>query len=194
MVEQTYSWPAKKSFAWALELITGTKSVLGLKYTLMIQLLFLAMIFFMSINWIRKKFEVNFWFRIVVITYLVYYGIFITASMKFYHSDFGMDDPAPVMLIFMLLYFPLIFYLIQKYWEHFQLKIQKREELFVLSAFSLIFLLFASGQYNAWYILWFLPFVLAIENRYIRLALLWLMFWSYEGLGISLLPGLSLAG
>ena len=68
------------------------------------------------------------------------------------------------------------------------------ESLMVLTiVFALIFMLFASNQYNAWYILWFLPFVLAIKNWHVRIILLWLMFWSYEGMGISLLPGFALA-
>lgn len=195
LYEQGYSWPAKKSFAWAIELITGTGHIFSLKISLIIMALFLAMILLMFLLWLRKRYDAKFWFKIVVLTYVIYYGLFITASIKFYHSDLGIADryTAPIMMIFVLLYFGTISPFLYKFVQEFEFKMEKREEMFILCAFSLIFLLFGSSQYNAWYVLWFLPFVLAIKNRYVRIILLWLMFWSYEGLGISLLPGLSLA-
>lgn len=190
--EQSYSWTAKKSFAFAFELITGTQYILGLRISLLITTLFLSMILAMFISWQRKRFNMTFWFKIAVVSYAVYYGAFITASIKFYHSELGID-PIPAMLIFAILYFSIISFIAYRYGQHFKLKVERREEVFILSAFSLIFLLFGSSQYNPWYILWLLPFVLAIKNDRLRTVLLWLIFWNFEGIGISLLPGLSLA-
>jgi hypothetical protein len=142
---------------------------------------------------VRKRFNVTFWFKIIIIIFAVYYGLFITASIKFYHSALGLIDPIPTMLAFAFLYFSIISFVAYRIRQSSELRIENREEFYILAMFSLIFLLFGSSQYNPWYVLWFLPFLLAVKNVKIKFILLLIVFWNFEGLGISLLPGLVLA-
>jgi hypothetical protein len=193
MYMQTYSWTAKKSYAFGLEILLGTKFVFGVKLSMLFMALFLGLILLMFISWVRKKFNVSFWFKIIIINFIIYYGIAITTSFIYYKSEFGLDNPVPLMAISAILYFPLVFFVLHKYWHYLEIKWNPKEEMFILSIFSIIFLLFSSSQYNPWYVLWPLPFILATENKRIRFLLLWLIFWNFEGIGLSLLPGLALA-
>jgi len=189
---QFVSWTAKKSFAFSIQEILGATTFLNLKISLLISALFLGLIFFMFVSWVRKRFNVTFWFKIIIIIFAVYYGLFITASIKFYHSELGLNDPVPTMLAFAFIYFFIVAVVAYNLRQHSELKIENREEFYILVMFALIFLLFGSNQYNPWYVLWFLPFLLAVKNVNIKLILLLLVFWNFEGLGISLLPGLVL--
>jgi hypothetical protein len=193
MYDQSVAWPAKKSIAHSLELILGTRSILGISISLFTQAFFLGMIAVMFLTWIKKRFDPSFWFKIIVLTFVAYYGLFIAGSIIFYSADLGIRKPTLFVILFLLLYILCTSPFVYRFVTEFSFKMKTREEMFVLTAFALIFMLFSSNQYNAWYILWFLPFVLAIKNWYVRMILLWLMFWSYEGIGISLLPGLALA-
>jgi hypothetical protein len=193
MFEQSYSWPAKKSFAYIFEIFLGSQHFLGLRINLITTILFLSLIFFMFVSWIRNRFDCTFWFKIVVVIFTVYYGLFVPASVAYYSSDLGLANPVPIMIIFILIYFTILFFIFDKYLSPLKLNIRPNEEIYILSAFALFFLLFSSSQFNPWYFLWPLPFVLLINNKYIRILLLWLMFWNLEGIGIQLLPGLSLA-
>jgi hypothetical protein len=97
------------------------------------------------------------------------------------------------MVGFGLVYFAISIFLFSKFIRKVEFKIGPEEELFVLTIFSFQFLLFASSQYNPWYLLWHLPFLLATKNEDIRFILFMLLFWNLGGFGISLLPGLVLA-
>lgn len=189
LFHQGYTWPAKKSFAFSYIVLSGSPDILGVKVSFIFTVLFLAIIFFLFISWVRKKFNATFWFKIIMISFIIYYGIFMTASIMFFRSDLGLTDPVPIMATFAIIYFPLIIFLFYKYKHHFELAVAKSEELYIVSAFALIFLIFGSSQFNPWYILWYLPFVLAIKNEKIRIILLWVIFWNFEGIGLSMLPG-----
>ncbi|UCH88332.1 MAG: hypothetical protein JSV49_08700, partial [Thermoplasmata archaeon] len=193
MYEQTVDWPAKKSFAFIFETISGSTSIFGLGISTIMNVLFLGLILVMFIVWHLKKFDVDFWFKFIIVIFVVYYGLLITASLKFYESDLTLGNTAVVMAAFAAVYFIIAAFVLRKFLQSFKLKTEPREEIFVLSAFAIIFILFSSPQFNPWYILWLLPFTLAVNNNYIRFILLWLMFWNFEGMGISLLPGLALA-
>jgi hypothetical protein len=189
LFHQGYTWPAKKSFAFSYIVLSGSPDILGVKVSFIFTVLFLAIIFLMFISWVRKKFKATFWFKIIVLSFIIYYGIFMTASIMFFRYDLGLTDPVPIMATFAIIYFPLIIFLFFKYKHQFELVVAKSEEIYIVSAFALIFLIFGSSQFNPWYILWYLPFVLAIKNERIRIVLLWVIFWNFEGIGLSMLPG-----
>ena len=192
LYEQGYTWTAKKSFTFVFETITGYDNLLGVSSSFLFTLLFLFLILAMFITWVWKKFDPSFWFKVVIVIFALYYGLFITASIKFFQSDLGIEDPLPFMVIWSITYFSMVFFLAKQFWHRLDLNLEPSDELLVLSAFALIFLLFGSSQNNPWYLLWILPFVLIIKNNKIRFILLWLMFWNFEGLGISLLPGIGI--
>jgi hypothetical protein len=191
--EQTYSWPAKKSFAFIFETLLGAKTIVGIRISFLTTWFFLGMILVMFISWWRKRFDPSFWYKFIVISFGIYYGLLILASMIFYQSELGLQNPLPFMAVFGLAYFSIIYLLLKKFIINFQFKPDKKEELFILSTFSLFFLLFSSSQFNPWYFLWTLPFMLTIQNPRARYILLLLIFWNLEGIGISLLPGFNLA-
>jgi hypothetical protein len=191
--EQTYSWPAKKSFAFIFETLLGSKSIAGIRISLLTTWFFLGLILVMFITWWKKRFNPTFWFKFIVICFVIYYGLLIMASMVFYQSELGLANPILPMVLFALVFFSIIYLLLTKFIFDFQFKPDKKEEMFILSAFSLFFLLFSSSQFNPWYFLWPLPFMLTIQNPRVRYILLLLIFWNLEGIGISLLPGFSLA-
>jgi hypothetical protein len=192
LYEQGYTWTAKKSFTFVFETITGFDNILGVSSSFLFTFLFLLLILIMFITWVLKKFDPSFWFKVVVVIFALYYGLFIIASMIFFQSDLGIDDPLPYMVAFAIIYFTMVLFLANQFWHRLDLNLAPSDEILVLSAFALIFLLFGSSQNNPWYLLWILPFVLIIKNNKIRLILLWLMFWNFEGLGISLLPGIGI--
>ncbi len=192
LFEQGYTWTAKKSFAFIFETITGFDEVLGVSISFVFTLLFLFMILTMFITWVLKKFNPTFWFKVILAIFALYYGLLITASIKFYQSDLGIEDVLPIMLVFGLVYFSIVIFLANRYRDKFCLKLEPGEVMLVLFAFAIFFLLFGSSQFNPWYLLWVLPFVLVIKNNKIRLILLLLMFWNFEGFGISILPGMGI--
>jgi hypothetical protein len=193
LYEQTVNWPAKKSFAYIYETIAGTQTFAGIKASLAAFIFFAALLFIMFINWVWKEFRFNFWFKIIILFLIIYYGTFTMASFKSYQSDLSLIDPALIMVGFALVYFTISIFLFNKFIRYIEFKIGPEEELFVLTIFSFQFLLFASSQYNPWYLLWHLPFLLATKNEDIRFILFMLLFWNLGGFGISLLPGLVLA-
>ena len=186
---QGYSWTAKKSFAFIFRSITGSNSIFGIKVSLIITAIFMLAILAMFISWVRKRFDATLWFKIIVGTFAIYYGLFFIASIKFFKTELGLNDPLAPMAILTIIYFPIIFLVMAKFKKYLEVKISKKEQIFIISAFSLIFLLFSSSQYNPWYLLWILPFVLCIKVNRIRYVLLWIIFWNFEGIGLSLLPG-----
>lgn len=192
MYEQTYSWEAKKSFAFIFEMLIGSRYIYVIKISLITTVVFMLLILVMFISWLRKKFDATFWFKVMVFLYIIYFGLFVIAGLIFYQSEFGIENPIPLMIIFSIIYFLLFGFILNKYLKPLNLKIEKSEEFFILCAFAIFFLIFSSSQFNPWYLIWPLPFVLAIKNKTIKFILLWLMFWNLEGIGIQLLPGLVL--
>ncbi len=189
MYDQTYTWTAKKSFAFVFETLIGSHYVLGIRISLITTITFLGLILLMFIAWVRKRFDVNFWFKLIIFIFVIYYGLYPVASLQFFKKELGLADPIPIMIIFALIYFTIAFLVLSHYLHRLEFQSSKREEMFILSTFALVFLLFSSSQNNPWYILWVLPFLFAIKADKIRLILLWLIVWNFEGLGISLLPG-----
>ncbi|WP_455392345.1 glycosyltransferase 87 family protein, partial [[Eubacterium] cellulosolvens] len=189
LFHQGYSWPAKKSLAFSVITISGVESIFGLKISFLFTVLFLGIIACMFFIWVLKRFKATFWFKVIILCYGIHYGLFITASIKFFQADLGLVDPVPIMATFAIIYFPVMYLVFDKYQYLLEIDAEISDEMFILSAFALIFMVFGSSQNNPWYILWFLPFVLVIKNNKLRLILLWVIFWNFEGLGLSLLPG-----
>jgi hypothetical protein len=193
MVEQTVSWPAKKSLAFAFELLLSSDNIFGIKISLLSQLFFFMLIFILFVQWIRKQVNYAFWFKLIILLYIIYYGLGIITSFIFYEDDFGFGNPLSIMATLAVIYFPLMFFVYEKYIWPLKIKILENEEIFVLFTFVLILFIFSSSQFNPWYILWVVPLILIIKNWKVRLLLLWLIFWNFEGFGISLLQGIVIA-
>jgi hypothetical protein len=189
---QTLSWQPKKSFAYIYETLVGTDCLVCLKFSFIITLIFFFLLFFMFVHWVWKRFNINTWLKIVIMLYLLYYGLVFLASIEFYRSELGITNPLPLIIIIALIYFSIIFFVCDKYISRLNLKIERKEEIFVISSFAIIFLVLSSSQYNPWYLLWFLPFILCIKNFKVRMVLLCLMFWNFEGVGLQLFSGLAI--
>jgi len=184
--EQTIEWPAKKSFAYIFSIL------LGIDLKGLFSIVFLGLISIMFLQWQKKKFNVNFWFKTIIAIFVVYYGLFATASLKDYNLGIGEGGAGLAIVIFASGYFLLTLPLLYKILPNLNIDIEPKEQLFVLSTFVIILFLFVSSQFNPWYLLWYLPFVLIIQNPKIKYIILWLMFWNLGGAGIALLPGIML--
>jgi hypothetical protein len=184
--EQTIEWPAKKSFGYIFEIL------LGIGLAGVFSLIFLGFIFIIFLQWTQKEFKINFWFKTIVVLLVVYYGGFITASLKDYNLGIGEGGYGLSIMIFTILYFVLTIPILYKFIPRLNVEIDPGEKLFVLTIFVLMLFLFVSSQFNPWYLLWYLPFVLIIQNLKIKYIILWLMFWNLGGAGILIIPGLAL--
>ena len=146
----------------------------------------------MFLHWWKSEFKVYCWFKTIIVIFIIYYGLFITASLKDYDLGLGAGGFGMSMIIFASAYFLLAIPMLRKVLPKIHVESDPEEELFVLSIFVIILFLFVSNQFNPWYLLWYLPFVLIIQNTKIKYIILWLMFWNLGGAGIALLPGLVL--
>jgi hypothetical protein len=192
LVSQTVSWEAKKSFPYIFEMLTGSKYFLGLKTSLLNSIFFFLLIFIMFACWVRHRFNPNTWLKIIIIIYILYYGFVGIVTIKFYQSGLQLSNPYVLMAIIAIIYFPGAFFIYDRYIKSMKFEIKNEEIMYVLAAFSIIFLLFSSSQFNPWYVLWVIPFILAIKNWKIRMILFFMVVWNFEGLGLSLLPGLGI--
>jgi hypothetical protein len=189
---QTISWQPKKSFAFIFETLMGSDSLICLKYSFIFTLIFFSLLFLMFVYWVWKKFNVNLWLKIVIVLFLFYYGLIFLASIEFYKTELGLTNSKPLIVIIAMIYFSIIYFVYDRFIKNLNLKIEKKEEIFVISSFAIIFLVFSSSQFNPWYLLWFLPMILCIKNFKIRMILLLLMFWNFEGVGLQLFSGLAI--
>jgi hypothetical protein len=190
LVEQGTSWPAKKSYAYCLEVLTGSGTLAGVKYSLIFSAAFLGALAVMWLQHVRDRFSPSGWLFFIVVAYVVYYGLFITASIRFHRDDMGLADPWPVMGLFAAAYFPIALWLTVRYRSRLDVRPGARDRFVMVLVFALILLLFSSSQYNPWYILWTVPLILVIRDRVARLVLLALGLWNFEGMGLELLPPL----
>jgi len=76
------------------------------------------------LTWIKKRFNASLWFKIVVICYLMYYGLFSVAAIKFYGLRFDNGDTTSPMALFAVIYFPLVLALLSHYWHKFSFKLE----------------------------------------------------------------------
>ena len=143
---------------------------------------------------------IAYWYRIIVITFVLYYGTQIITGFLLYQEDFrgslGISDPWKAMALTTLVYFGLAAFVLHR-WRDVLFpavtEVPEKEELFVFGTFSLMFLLFGSPDYPPWYIMWFIPFILGIRTERIRFMLFAVSIWNIPGEGIHLWPGKTVA-
>jgi len=148
----------------------------------------------------RKERVFLLWYKIIIITFVIYYGTQIVTGFLLYKTDFkdslGVKDPWVAMGLTAVVYYGLAGLIVYRF-RHLlfpkSMVTPEKEELFVLGAFSIMFLLFGSPDYPTWYIMWFIPLVLGIRTDRIRHLLFAIMLWNIPGEGIRLWPGKSLA-
>jgi len=148
----------------------------------------------------RKEKVFLFWYRVIFVTFVVYYGSQIVTGFLLYKGDFhknlGISDPWAMVYLSAAVYFGLagaFLYRFRDYLFPKSMAVPEREELFVLGAFSIMFLLFGSPDYPTWYIMWYIPLVLGIHTDTIRNLLFAVMLWNIPGEGIRLWPGKAIA-
>ena len=148
----------------------------------------------------RKERVFLFWYKVIFLIFVVYYGSQIITGFLLYRGDFqknlNISDPWRMVYLSTIIYFSLAGAFIYFYRDFLfpkRMAMPEKEEFFVLGAFSIILLLFGSPDYPTWYIMWYIPFVLGIRTDRIRNILFALMLWNIPGEGIRLLPGKAIA-
>ena len=148
----------------------------------------------------RKERIFLLWYKIILITFVVYYGTQIITGFLLYQKDFedslGVSDPWMAMGITALVYYGLAAFVLYRFRHIFfpkRMEVPEKEELFVLGAFSMMLLLFGSPDYPTWYIMWFIPLLLGVRTDRIRHLLFAVALWNIPGEGIRLWPGKTIA-
>jgi len=148
----------------------------------------------------RKERTFLLWYKIIIITFIIYYGTQIVTGFLLYQKDFkdslGVSDPWMAMGATALVYYGLAAIILYKFRHIFfpkHMELPEKEELFVLGAFSMMFLLFGSPDYPTWYIMWFIPLILGIRTDRIRNMLFAIAIWNIPGEGLNMWPGKTLA-
>jgi len=137
------------------------------------------------------------WYKIIVVAFAVYYGLVTATTFKLFKEQWGIPHANPVMFLAIIIFFPLVFFFLKRYYHEIfpvkdKIRLDSHQELYYLTIFSVMFLLFASPDYCPWYIMWFLPFVLSLQNTRIKYFLLWIIFWNFPGKDFNIMPGLSI--
>ena len=137
------------------------------------------------------------WYKIMVVTFAIYYGLVTATTFKLFKEQWGIPHANPVMFFAIFIFFPLVFFFVKKYYHDIfpakdKLQLDSHQELYYLSIFSIMLLLFSSPDYCPWYIMWFLPFVLSLQNSRVKYFLLWIIFWNFPGRDFNIMPGLSI--
>jgi len=139
------------------------------------------------------------WYGIIVVAYAIYYGLVVATTFKLFKAQWGITHANPVVFTILFIYFPAVFYLLKKFSkeifpspEKMAPELDSHQEMYYLSTFSIMLLLFSSPNYCPWYIMWFLPFILSFKNWKVKYFLLWLIFWNFPGKDFLVMPGLKL--
>ncbi len=136
------------------------------------------------------------WYKIMVVTFAFYYVLETATTFKLFKTQWGIPHANPVMFLVALIFFPLVFLFLKTYYHQIfpkkeKLKLDDHQELYYLSIFTTMFLLFSSPDYCPWYIMWFLPMLLSLKNNRVKYFLLWIIFWNFPGKDFAVMPGLN---
>ena len=142
-------------------------------------------------------FDILIWYKIIIFTFAIYYGLEAATTFKLFKEQWGIAHANPVVYLIILIYFPLVFFFLKKYYHKIfpkkeSLELDPQQEIFYLSVFSIMFLLFSAPGYCPWYLMWFLPLVLSFQNSRVKYFLLWIIFWNFPGKDFNIMPGLSI--
>jgi hypothetical protein len=190
-LDETSGWGGVWSFNHVLTVALGSDVLGPLKVSWMMMAIFVGLILLMNLTLWRGKNEdatILFWFKVVVLVSLVYWGLMILESRTLLPTP---PDILPF-IIALAIYSAVVVFALMRYWRAiFPRSILERRGERTLIVMTLAIMLFCFGlpNYTPWYVIWFLPFLLCIRTEKIRLTLLLLSVWRIMGVGISLLPG-----
>jgi hypothetical protein len=190
--DETSGWGGWWSFSHLFSTAIGSKTVGDLKVSWIFMGLFLLLILAMYVSIWRKKDEeertILLWYKIVLFISASYLGLMILDGWAQAPSG---TDIAPALGVFAT-YIVAVSYVMYRYRESIfpkELSGGRTERILVITSLAIILFCFGLPNYAPWYIIWFLPFLLAVRTQSIRVTLLFLLVWHIMGKGVSILPG-----
>ncbi len=190
--DETSGWGGWWSFSHLFSTMIGSKALGPLKASWVFVGVFLLLILTMYVSiWMRKDQEERMtliWHKIVVFISVAYLGLMILDGWAQAPSGTDISPYLGISAVF----FIVIGYAISRYRELiFPQKLSggRTERMLIITSFAIILFCFGLPNYAPWYIIWFLPFLLAVRTESIRVTLLFLLVWHIMGKGVSILPG-----
>lgn len=190
---ETSGWGGWWSFTHLFSTAIGSDWLGGLKVSWMIMGFFLLLILVMYVSIWRKKDEEErmtlLWYEVVVFISAAYLGLMILDGWA--QAPPG-TDLAPSLAVFIGYAIVLSLVLIRYRETIFPKKLSggRTERILIITSLAIILFCFGLPNYAPWYIIWFLPFLLAVRTNSIRFTLLFLLVWHIMGKGVSIFPGL----
>ncbi len=190
---ETSGWGGWWSFSHLFSTAIGSDALGGLKVSWIFMGLFLLLILLMYVSIWRKKDEEErmtlLWYEVVVFISAAYLGLMILDGWA--QAAPGTDF-APSFVVFVVYVFVLSFALHRYKESIFPRKLSggRTERILIITSLAIILFCFGLPNYAPWYIIWFLPFLLAVRTNSIRFTLLFLLVWHIMGKGVSIFPGL----
>ena len=134
------------------------------------------------------------WYKIMVLTYALYYGLEVATTFKLFKVSWGIQHANPVVYLVLIIFFSLVYLFLKRYWNDIfpkkeELQLDPHQELYYLSTFTIMLLLFSSPDYCPWYLMWFLPMVFSMKNNRVKYFILWIIFWNFPGRDFNIMPG-----
>ena len=192
-LNETSQWKGFWSFNQALGFAVGSGMLGPLKVSWVVMGIFVGVILAMYASlWIRKEKEsetILLWYKAVVLTFVFYWGLMVLDAWAQSPSD---TDILPFLLI-LAVYCLLAGFFLMRFRDAIfpkELPAGRAERILIVTTLAVALFCFGLPNYAPWYVIWFLPFLLAIRTDGIRLTLIALSVWHVMGAGVSLLPGL----
>jgi hypothetical protein len=190
---ETSGWGGWWSFTHLFSTAIGSDVLGGLKVSWLFMGLFLLLILVMYITIWRKKDDEErmtlLWYEVVVFISAAYLGLMILDGWAQAPSG---TDFTPSFIVFVAYAIVLSFALYTYRDSVFPRKLSggRTERILIITSLAIILFCFGLPNYAPWYIIWFLPFLLAVRTNSIRFTLLFLLVWHIMGKGVSIFPGM----
>ncbi|MCK4445263.1 MAG: hypothetical protein KAW09_12010 [Thermoplasmata archaeon] len=189
---ETSGWGGWWSFSHLFSSAIGSDDLGALKVSWIFMGLFLVLILLMYASiWAKKDEEERmalFWYKVVLFVSVAYLGLMTLDAWTLASSGTSITPYAAVFAIYII----AVSYLMFRYRDLvFPKKLSggRTERILVITSLAIMMFCFGLPNYAPWYIIWFLPFLLAVRTESIRITLLLLSVWHIMGEGVSLLPG-----
>jgi hypothetical protein len=192
-LSETSGWGGWWSFTHLATTAIESDAVGDLKVSWIFMGLFLLLILAMYVSIWRKKDEEErttlLWYKVVVFISAAYLGLMILDGWA--QAPPG-TSIAPALIVFVV-YVVVLGIVIYRYRETIfpeKLSGGRTERILIISSLAIILFCFGLPNYAPWYIIWFLPILLAVRTNSIRFTLIFLLVWHIMGKGVSIFPGL----
>lgn len=193
-LSETSGWGGWWSFSHLFSVMIGSKTLGPLKVSWIFMGIFLLLILIMYVTiWLKEEEEekqILFWYKVTVFISIGYLGFMILDGWA--QAPPG-TDMAPYLAVYAV-FFIVAGYAIVRYWKIIfprRLSGGRTERILIVTSLAIILFCFGLPNYAPWYIIWFLPFLLAVRTDEVRLTLIFLLVWHIMGKGVSILPGMS---